>query len=152
MGAAGPTPKADGRPHRGRHNRTWLVGAFTPAFSPRDRTRTSPGLARDGQGAELSFKRGPGPGACRQVAADDTGLLVVGHGGLGGGHAGDQVREREAIAAPVMLASAGPPPAAARQVQAGACPPRQPPGLLSACRPFVGVCLPWRSGVHAGRR
>src|SRR5262249_15341832 len=53
-----------------------------------------------------------------------------------------QVRERQAIAAPVMLASAGP---AARGGPAGAgrgVPTTSAAGLVSACRPFVGVSQP----------
>ena len=52
-----------------------------------------------------------------QVVMDGAGHLVVGHGGIGGGHAGDQVRERDLRAALVMLPAvcAGP----ARFVTAG---------------------------------
>ena len=52
-----------------------------------------------------------------QVVMDGASHLVVGHGGIGGGHGGDQVRERHLRAAPGMLpaACAGP----ARFVTAG---------------------------------
>ena len=45
-----------------------------------------------------------------QVVMDGTGHLVIGHGGIGGGHVGDQVREHDLRAALVMLpaACAGP--------------------------------------------
>src|SRR5271157_6537407 len=38
-----------------------------------------------------------------QVVMDGASHLVVGHGGIGGGHAGDQIRERDLRAALVML-------------------------------------------------
>jgi hypothetical protein len=49
----------------------------------------------------------PGSQALRgQVVIDDAGHLVVGHGGVGAGHVGDQVRERHLRAALVMLPAA----------------------------------------------
>lgn len=52
-----------------------------------------------------------------QVVMDGASHLVVGHGGIGGGHGGDQVRERHLRAAPGMLPAAGAGPA--RFVTAG---------------------------------
>jgi hypothetical protein len=70
-----------------------------------------PGGLGDRQGgaevAGIEVVPARGQGLCGQLVIDGAGHLVVGDRGTGGGHVGDQVRERRGRAVPVVAAAAG---------------------------------------------
>ena len=82
-----------------------------------DQRDAVPGSAGDHQGgaevARIEVVPSRGQVLSRQVVVDGAGHLVVGHGGIGGGHVRDQVREHQVRAALVMPAGACARPGAA---------------------------------------